>query len=188
MTKRDSDEADLLDSQHLAVSFESVQGARDAYEMELSKGGVFVATEAVISFREPVEVAFSVQGKPPVLVLRGEGVGRSESSQGNRVPGVAIAFIPPMQEVRPLFLSWIESMSGLESEALESLTPCTTFSVHLENGEKEGYELDPLSVSILELAQAGFDFERMLEVIPESEEQIRARVGLLLDLGRLRFT
>ena len=25
-------------------------------------------------------------------------------------------------------------------------------------------------------------------VFPESEEQIRARVGLLLDLGRLRFT
>ncbi|MEE3326740.1 MAG: PilZ domain-containing protein [Myxococcota bacterium] len=181
MTDEDFEESELSERICLPVHFGSLAEMESVYRADIRRGGIFVATPEPPALRDLVEVEFRLDEWPEALRVEGEVV-RRETGEGTQGPGVAVAFTQPMAELRVAFQSRLESRG--ESEP----SPLPTEALFAVESGWEGDPLlsqDPLGVSLLELAASGFSLARMLEVIPESENEIRLRLDALLESGVL---
>jgi len=61
----------------------------------------------------------------------------------------------------------------------------TTFEIDFEQEELSGSSLDKTEDAVLELAKAGITVERLCDVIPESEAEVRSAVAGLVEMGVL---
>jgi len=65
------------------------------------------------------------------------------------------------------------------------LAPATRFAVHRERLARISEPLGKTEEAVLELAVAGFTLRRILDVIPESDSQIREAIAALIERGLL---
>lgn len=181
MTDEDFEDFEPNEAICLPVHFKSLAEAESVYRADISRGGIFVATTEPLALREQVEVEFSLEECSPSLRVEGEVV-RRVTEEDARAPGVAVAFTQPMEELRPAFESLLET--GNEP-AETGLSTDTIFVVASEGQGGSLAEGDPLSLSLVDLAASGLSLGRMLEVIPESESEIRSRLDALVESGTL---
>ena len=137
--------------------------------------------EEPLSLRECVAVEFTLDEWSEGLRVEGEVV-RSVAEPGPQGTGVAVAFTQPMADLREVFESKLESarnsrQAGPSLEAVFSVPPGWDASALPSD--------DSLGLSLIELAASGLSLGRILEVIPESESQIRSRLEDLLETGLL---
>jgi len=75
--------------------------------------------------------------------------------------------------------------SGLATEIVIEIDDTTTFAVDAEQEARCRDGLDKTEQAVLELARAGMSFERLCEVIPESEDRVQVALEGLVELGLL---
>ncbi len=182
MTNEEPEESEPGERSVLPVHFPDLAELESVYRSDICRGGIFVAMEEPLSLREWVAVEFTLDEWPEGLRVEGEVV-RSVREPGSQGTGVAVAFTQPMADLREVFEARLESArnskrAGPSLETVFSVAPGWDASA-LPSG-------DSLGLSLVELADSGFNLERILEVIPESESQIRSRLEDLLEAGLLQ--
>jgi Tfp pilus assembly protein PilZ len=88
----------------LRVEFESLIDFQREYQRNIANGGVFVQTRESFEFREVVEVELALLFCGRIVPIQSEVVGRSDAtSDSERMAGVALQFLDPIDELRALF-------------------------------------------------------------------------------------
>jgi len=181
MISEDHEESELRERTFLPVHFSGLAELESVYRSDICRGGIFVAMSEPLSLRAGVEVEFTLDEWSEGFRVEGEVV-RRVTDEGVQGTGVAIAFTQPMADLRETFELKLESARQAE---LSELPPNAVFSV------APGWDAgslpagDSLGLSLIDLAASGFSLERILTVIPESENQIRSRLEDLLGAGLL---
>lgn len=185
MTRCDSEDSEPTGRTPLCLCFESRAAFRAVYRADISRGGVFVPTSDPPAPRELVEVEFRLDEGAEALRLEGEVVQQvvAELASEEGEPGVAVEFSLPVSEVRRLF----ESRIGALAERAPFSAPAKTcFRVEPHALPDGGEMRDLLEASLVDLADSGLTFGRMLELIPEPEDRIRRCLASLLEAGVLQ--
>lgn len=165
----------------LSVHFSSLAELESVYRSDIGRGGIFVALSESLPLREPVEVEFTLEAWSEGLRVEGEVV-RCVEESGPQGTGVAVAFTEPMADLRAIFEAQLEVARKAEASGLAE---DSMFEV---SSGPHGTSLlpdDSLGLSVIDLARSGLSLKRILEVIPENENQIRNRVDDLLENGFL---
>lgn len=96
--------------------------------------------------------------------------------------------VPGDGEPVPMEGSILEALRLLDEanrQAGPELAPAARFTVHRDALEATNGSSDTTEEAVLELAAAGFTVRRILDVIPESDIEIRAAIASLLERGLL---
>jgi len=99
----------------LSVAFESLETFRREYQRNIANGGMFVPTEQEFEMREVVDLELRLEFCDKVVPLQSEVVARVDPTleEPNRVPGVAVQFLEPVDELRHV----LAEMAGIAPAA-----------------------------------------------------------------------
>ena len=105
------------EARSLRVSFESEDSFRREYQTNISKGGVFIATNVGFGVREPVRVEMALEYCSELIELEGEVVHvvASELAGAGATPGIAVQFRLKASELRERFGPLLKS-AAVEDE------------------------------------------------------------------------
>ena len=100
---------------NLSVAFESLETFRREYQRNIANGGMFVPTDAEFEMREVVDLELRLTFCGKVVPLQSEVVARVDRTleEPSRVPGVAVQFLEPIDELRLL----LAEMAGIAPAA-----------------------------------------------------------------------
>lgn len=91
-------------------------------------------------------------------------------------------------DAEPTTVHFDGSLSSENEDTVEvviEIDDTTTFTVDAEQERISREALDKTELAVLDLARAGMSFERLCEVIPESEDQVQEALEGLVEIGLL---
>lgn len=97
-------------------------------------------------------------------------------------PDLGSAPAGPMEAV---IFEALRLLDEANRQAVPGLAPDVRFAVHRERLGAVGTSLEATEESVLELAAAGFTLRRILDVIPETDAEIRSAIASLVERGLL---
>ena len=182
----------------LRVRFEDPERFREEFERNLAMGGAFVPTPDPVQLRALVELEVELAWADVRHSLEAQVVHTVPLERALKPleAGVIVAFVAPTAELRETLAPQLDGADGGAADsdhagaapsapggADAALGPTTTFEVRVQRIDSE--RLSVLEASVLELATAGIALERILEVIPEADADVRHVLQTLVEQGIL---
>jgi len=183
----------------LRVRFEDPESFRKELERDLAMGGAFVPTPDPVQLRALVELELELAWTDVRVPVEAQVVHTIPLERALKPleAGVIVAFVAPAEELRETLgphLGVAADAGSGEAPGADGvgpdpaagdgeLGPATTFEVRVHRIDSES--LSVLEASVLELATAGIPLERILEVIPETDEDVGETLQGLVERGVL---
>ena len=197
----------------LHLLFENPDAFRVEFERNIAMGGAFICTGDSFELRSFVEVVIELPFCDESVVLEAEVVHLmpAERALNPGDVGIAVSFRTPASELRAMFKGYLEdataeftATAGMldEQEAAADddtlvylpmekpgspagYPPSTRFEVFLDGIEPPN--LSNLEASVAELAGAGLEVARMVEIIPEESVDVHGTIDTLVERGVLKI-
>ncbi len=196
---------------HLA--FEEPDAFRAEFERNIAMGGAFICTGDSFELRSFVEVVIELPFCEESVVLEAEVVHLmpAERALNPGDVGIAVSFRTPASELRAMFKGYLEdataeftATAGMLDEQEAAADDDTPVDLPMEKpGSSAGYPastrfevfldgIEPPSLSnheasVVELAGAGLEVARMLEIIPEESVDVHGTIDTLVERGVLKI-
>ena len=181
----------------LHLVFEELDAFRAEFERNIAMGGAFIPTGDPLELRSFLEVVVELSFCGESVVLEAEVVHRisPERALNPGDAGVAVSFRKSAKEVQAIFRGYLEETdAGSDStdqwtldepEATADDDTGTQFDVSLDDIETAG--LSAIEASVVELAQAGLEVARILEIIPKDSVEVHQAIDTLVERGVLKI-
>jgi hypothetical protein len=162
------------EARSLRVAFESEASFLLEYQTNIADGGTFISTSVGFGVREPVRVEIALEYCSELIELELEGevvhVAASELAGAGATPGVAVQFTLKASDIR---------------DSSEPVVKKGVSEVEREACARD--ELSQAEEAILDLAGVGMSIGKVIDVIPEPDEEIRQQIARLLTRGLIRL-
>ena len=110
----------MSEIQTLKVSFDSKDALASAFMPFVNDGGLFIATEKVLSMSERINLHVSLPEHEEAIELEAKVIWITpKGAQGNRAPGLGVQFLGlPAQSLKTTIETLIEGISGKQPHTL----------------------------------------------------------------------
>ena len=198
----------------LHLAFEDSDTFRAEFDRNIAMGGAFISTGDPLEIRSFVDVVIELPFCEKTVVLEAEIVHLipPERALNPGDAGVAVSFRRPASELRAMFEGYLEQeaagstpaeagilddpRSSADDEIAVDLpterrgdsghcTPATRFEACLDGIEPPNHT--DLEASVIELAHAGLEVARILEIIPEESVDVSRTIDVLVERGVLKI-
>lgn len=170
----------------LHVRFEDPESFREEFERNLAMGGAFVPTPDPVQLGALVELEVDLAWTDVRVPLEAQVVHTIPVERALKPleAGVIVAFVAPTEELRAALEPHLDAdVAGDTPAGDDALGAAATFEARVHRIDSES--LSVLEASVLELATAGVPVERILEVIPEADADVREALQALVERGIL---
>ncbi len=197
----------------LHLMFEDRDAFRVEFERNIAMGGAFIPTSDPLELRSFVEVAIELPFCDESVVLEAEVVHLipPERALNPGDAGVAVSFRKPANELRAILEGYLEQEAagstpsdGIPDQQEAAADDDTPVDLPMErSGDSEHYapttrfevfldgikppNLSNLEASVAELAGAGLEVARMVEIIPEESVDVHGTIDTLVERGVLKI-
>jgi len=196
----------------LHLTFEDSASFRSEFETNIAMGGAFLPTGDSLELRSFVDVVIELAFCDESVILEAEVVHLvpPERALNPHDAGVAVSFRKPASELREMFKGFLGEEAAEPSESAEdrdepaTADPDASANLPVEKPRSSARYapntrcevvadwIDPtgcsnLEASVLELAGAGFEMARMLEIIPEEPAEVYRVIETLVARGALKI-
>ncbi len=197
----------------LHLAFEDLDAFRAEFERNIAMGGAFICTSDPFELRSFLELVIELPFCDKSVILEAEVVHLMPAERALHPGdvGIAVSFRTPASELRAMFKGYLENptagftaTAGMLDEAEATAVddtlvdlpmekpgssadypPSTRFDVFLDGIETAG--LSEIEASMVELAGAGLEVARMLEIIPAESVDIHRTIDTLVERGVLKI-